>query len=146
MTNQKRMVLVAATTGILSIVAWAKPAAAPTTEIITDPVPEITTPEKSGPRDLSHKEALWIAALEWCESRGDPEAVNEEDLDGTPSFGAFQFKPGTFSMFAKAYGIEGDLMDRDAQYAIVRRMLDDRSVNWRQQFPGCVRILGLPPS
>jgi len=87
----------------------------------------------------------WLAELISCESRGNPEAINPKDRDGTPSYGLMQFKPSTFEMFKKAYGIEGELMDPEAQKAIVRRMMDDKSVVWENQFPACVRKLGRPP-
>lgn len=87
----------------------------------------------------------WLADLIACESRGNPEAINPKDRDGTPSYGLLQFKPSTFEMFSKAYKIEGELMDPEAQKAIVRRMMDDKSVVWENQFPACVRKLGRPP-
>lgn len=87
----------------------------------------------------------WLKRLEMCESTGNPNAINPNDLDNTPSYGLLQFKPSTFAAFSKAYGIKGELMDPDAQRAIVRRMMRDKSVNWHQQFPACVRALGLPP-
>lgn len=87
----------------------------------------------------------WLAKLEMCESSGRPEAVNPNDLDGTPSYGLLQFKPSTFELFQKKYEIEGELMDPDAQRAIVRKMMDDPSVRWENQFPACVKRLGRPP-
>jgi len=91
------------------------------------------------------EQEAWLKRLEMCESTGNPNAINPNDLDNTPSYGLLQFKPSTFAEFSKAYGIEGELMDPDAQRAIVRRMMHDPSVNWHQQFPDCVRRLGLPP-
>lgn len=111
------------------------------------------------------EEEEWLERLVMCESSGNPEAINEEDLDGTPSYGLLQFKPSTFWMFAEAYGIvhrqyEPDtaympdmsigswydvMMAPEYQRAIVRRMMRDPSVKWENQFPGCVRKLGLPP-
>jgi len=88
----------------------------------------------------------WLSKLIMCESSGRPEAINEIDLDGTPSYGLLQFKPSTFELFSKAYGIEGELMDPEAQKAIVRRMMDDPSIKWEKQFPACVRRLGNPPA
>ena len=90
----------------------------------------------------------WLLALEWCESRGRPSAVNPNDRDNTPSYGLLQFKPSTFDFFTKAYGLpEKELMDPDAQRAIVRRMMQDPSIRWENQFPDCVkRHIGRPPS
>lgn len=97
--------------------------------------------------ELSHPQELWLAALEYCESRGIPSAINPNDLDGTPSYGAFQFKPDTFDAFTDEYNLpERDLMDADAQRAIVRKMIRDKSVKWEQQFPGCVKKIGRPPT
>lgn len=88
----------------------------------------------------------WLAALVQCESGGNPKAINPKDRDGTPSYGLLQFKPSTFRAFAKAYGITGVLMNADAQRAIVRKMMNDKSVNWLQQFPDCVKNhIGFPP-
>lgn len=97
---------------------------------------------------LTHEQETWIRALEWCESRGNPEAVNEMDLDGTPSYGAFQFKPSTYQFFALKYGVEpGELMDREIQYQIVEQMVLHRDeIRWGQQFPWCVKKLGAPPA
>lgn len=89
---------------------------------------------------------VWLMALEWCESRGLPGAINPVDRDGTPSNGLLQFKDTTFAFFSKAYGIPGEMMDPEAQRAIVRRMMDDPSIKWQNQFPDCVqRHIGWPP-
>lgn len=88
---------------------------------------------------------VWIDKLELCESGGNPMAINQRDLDGTPSYGAFQFKPGTFTSYAKAYGVAGALMNESAQREIVFHMTQDSSTNWHWQFPDCTKKLGLPP-
>ena len=104
----------------------------------------VRPPEAPIAKGTPEQEA-WLAKLELCESNGNPKAINPNDLDQTPSFGLLQFKPSTFAMFSKAYGVKGELMDPSAQRAIVRRMMDDESVDFRRQFPGCVKRLGLPP-
>lgn len=102
--------------------------------------------EKSDPAWLfEHQRETWLSVLEWCESQGIPSAINPKDNDGTPSFGAFQFKPGTFAGYGKKYGIEGNLMDYATQRAILARMLDDKSVDWRHEFPACTAKYGTPP-
>ena len=102
--------------------------------------------EKSSPEWLfNHQREVWLANLEWCESHGIPSAVNPKDNDGTPSFGAFQFKPATFRGYSKKYGLTGSLMDYESQKAIMLRMLDDKDVRWENEFPACIRKLGLPP-
>jgi len=103
----------------------------------------------------NHQRETWISALEWCESGGNNNAVNPKDLDGTPSYYAFQFKPSTFKHFVIKYKMAPtDLEDVDYhnlmsiyeyQRNIVRRMIDDPEVRWSQQFPACTKKLGLPP-
>jgi len=104
---------------------------------------------------LTHQQEVWMGALEWCESRGEKEAINEEDLDGTPSYYSFQFKPGTFRGYGEKYGVlekgktEEEIMELlkryDLQKEIVRHMVLDESVRWDQQFPWCVKKLGPAP-
>jgi len=95
---------------------------------------------------ITHQQETWIRALEWCESNGSVEAINPKDLDDTPSYGAFQFKPSTFDYFAKLYDVSGELMDREAQYQIVKNMVLNRDkIAWSRQFSSCVRKLGYPP-
>ncbi len=88
---------------------------------------------------------IWLFNLIQCESGGLADAINPNDTDGTPSYGILQFKRSTFSGFSKKYDIDGDMMDGVAEVEIVRRMMDDSSVNLHHQFPGCTRKLGLPP-
>ncbi len=97
---------------------------------------------------LSHRQELWKSSLEYCESRGDPNAINEEDLDGTPSYGSFQFKPSTLDYFADKYGIATTtVMDYEVQNAVVIQMILHRDeIRWDRQFPWCVKKLGSPPS
>lgn len=87
----------------------------------------------------------WVHRLIMCESKGNVQALNPEDLDGTPSHGLLQFKTSTFAHFAKVYEIEGELMDPEAQIAILLRMVEDPHVDLTRQFPACIRMLGLPP-
>lgn len=105
---------------------------------------------------LSHEQKVWLAALEWCESRGVKTAVNPKDLDGTPSYFSFQFKPETFKRYGIKYGIfppdvtdeeiKAKLDDYPLQKKIVSFMIDDPKINWRREFPDCVRRLGKPPA
>lgn len=97
---------------------------------------------------ISHAQEVWLGALEWCESQGVPKALNPKDRDGTPSLGAFQFKPGTLIGFAKLYGIEisDDIFDYASQRAVmVQLVLHSKEIDWSQQFPDCTRRLGRPP-
>ena len=98
-------------------------------------------------KKLSHRQEIWKAALEWCESNGDIDAINENDLDGTPSYGAFQFKPSTLNYYAKKYGVATTtVMDYEVQSAVIDQMILHRNeIKWRNEFPWCVKKLGLPP-
>lgn len=110
-------------------------------------------PEPQMSEALKHRREVWVSALEWCESSGRRGAINENDLDGTPSYGAFQFKPGTFSHYVNKYGIEvkrdkEDLytfMNYNAQKEIVNKMIDDPKVRWESEFPWCIKKIGRPP-
>lgn len=105
---------------------------------------------------LTHEQDVWLHALEWCESRGIKTAINPKDLDGTPSYYSFQFKPSTFKQYGIRYGllsrrvsdeeITAKLDDYNLQKQIVTLMINDPRVNWRREFPACVRQLGSPPS
>lgn len=89
---------------------------------------------------------VWLNKLVMCESTGNPNAINKVDRDGTPSYGLLQFKPSTFEYFARRYGVSGTLMEPEAQKKIVRQMMNDRGVDWLQQFPDCVKNhIGFPP-
>jgi hypothetical protein len=104
---------------------------------------------------LTHEQEVWLHALEWCESRGVKTAINPKDLDGTPSYYSFQFKPSTFKLYGVKYGIFSRLIsderitemlsDYRLQKRIVSLMMQDEKVNWRREFPDCVRKLGFPP-
>lgn len=107
---------------------------------------------------LTHRQRVWLGALEWCESQGHTSAVNPNDNDGTPSYYSFQFKPGTYRGFGERYGLvaenltEKEILAQMTDYkltvAIMERMLTDKSIStkeWRRQFPGCIAKLGLPP-
>lgn len=87
----------------------------------------------------------WLGDLILCESGGNPNALNPVDNDGTPSHGLLQFKDTTFTMYSERYGVKGELYDPEVQKQLVRFMMDDSRVNWFNEFPACVRRLGLPP-
>lgn len=97
--------------------------------------------------ELNYQQKAWLGALQWCESRGNPKAINPNDRDNTPSYGILQFKPSTFNYYQARYGTDKGTgyMDPDAQTAIVEQMIIRNDVKWSQQFPECVRKLGKPP-
>jgi hypothetical protein len=107
---------------------------------------------------LTNRQEIYLAALEWCESYGNPDAINPHDSDGKPSYGAFQFRPSTLKWLAIKYEIltEKDLdtdqkvmekvMDRDIQRSIVTEMILDNKIQFSKQFPHCVNHkIGQPP-
>jgi hypothetical protein len=96
---------------------------------------------------LTRPQRAWLGALIWCESRGNVDALNKKDRDGTPSYGLLQFKPSTFTHYAKLYGIDGKAgyKDADTQEKIVEQMIIRGGINWSQQFPTCTKKLGTPP-
>ena len=96
---------------------------------------------------LSHQQEVWMYSLEWCESNGINSAINPNDLDNTPSYGAFQFKPSTLDFFAKKYGVATTtVMDYEVQRKVVEQMVLHRDeIKWQNQFPWCVKKLGRPP-
>lgn len=96
---------------------------------------------------LDSAQQAWLGRLEQCESGGNPSAINPRDLDGTPSYGLLQFKPGTYYEFSKLYGLSTstNYMDAPQQQEIVEQMIVRGGVDWHQQFPACTKRLGLPP-
>jgi hypothetical protein len=115
------------------------------------PAAPVTIP---APR-FTHQQEVWMNALEWCESNAINTSVNWYDRDGTASYYAFQFKPGTLREYGEKYGViqKGKtaaeimvlLKDYTIQRAIVEYMVEDPHTDWRHQFPDCSRKLGTPP-
>jgi len=97
-------------------------------------------------KSLKPEQVIWMARLMKCESGIKETAINPNDVDNTPSWGILQFKPSTFDHFTVKYGIEGELMDPNAQVAVVMHwVLNPEQVTWSRQFPACVKMLGEPP-
>lgn len=106
---------------------------------------------------ITYAQSVWLGALEWCESRGVPHAVNKVDRDGTPSFYSFQFKPSTFEYYALKYDVvsretlEADfetyLASSTQQRKVVEQMLlHYDEITWTTQFPDCIKNkIGMPP-
>lgn len=143
MTNARKCALFAGLFAIVLLLGWANRAGG--ADHIADTGKKVATSTPA----LSHAQEVWLGALEWCESRGNPVAVNKVDRDGTPSYGAFQFKPDTLWYFADLYGIEKDpdYMLYGQQRAVVEAMvLHRKEISWSTQFPDCVKKLGAPPA
>lgn len=118
------------------------------TALIIAPTEVEALPAEQPPKqELSYQQKVWLGALQWCESKGNPEAVNPKDRDNTPSYGLLQFKPSTFTYYQKRYGTPAGTgyMDPDAQLAIVEQMILRGDVKWSQQFPECTKKIGKPP-
>lgn len=109
------------------------------------------------PVELTHAQVTWIGALEWCESHARHTAVNKVDRDGTPSYYSFQFKPSTFKYFGETYGVipkglnEQGVFEKMQDYEIMRTVvekmvIDRKNIKWQNQFPDCVKRLGVPPN
>lgn len=104
---------------------------------------------------VTHAQDTWERALEWCESRGLLEAVNPNDLDGTPSWYSWQWKPETFKSYGEKYlviepGLDAKtIKERMKQYKtqklILDNMVNDPAIKWEHEFPGCVKKIGRPP-
>lgn len=118
------------------------------------PIEQIALPEDAPPvkETLTEAQEAWLADLRQCESSGNDNAVNAVDLDGTASYGRYQFKPGTFAGYIRLYELPyapSDYMNGEAQQEILERMVLDESItyeDWRYQlFPWCVKKYGMPP-
>lgn len=107
----------------------------------------------------TEKELVWRYVLEWCESRGNNNAINPNDLDNTPSYGVFQFKPETLKYYLYRYEIispevlntfeREDFInlsfDREIMYEVLNRMIGEKNkINWEKEFPYCVKKFGRP--
>lgn len=153
MTTYRKLAAIGIATIIVTLLAilfFAPKTASQTNgSTVTNEVPTPQTPT------LSHRQEVWLNVLEWCESRGDPTALNPEDRDGTASYGSFQFKPSTLHYYATLYKVITDvekdeimnlIYDYDIQRKTVTQMILHRDdINWHQQFPDCVKKNGLPP-
>lgn len=110
--------------------------------------------EKETPIE-NHRLETWVTALEWCESAGIKEAINPRDRDGTPSYYSFQFKPSTFRQYAERYQfvelgladgqIKALMADYELTRSIIKSMVGDNKVNFNNEFPVCIKKVGMPP-
>lgn len=110
-----------------------------------------STPATSTPALLPSQE-VWVQSLRQCESSGNDDAINKVDVDGTSSYGRFQFKPGTYQALIKRYALatSTNVLNGQEQEQIVDRMVLDKSISnheWEyRQFPYCIQNkIGLPP-
>jgi len=98
----------------------------------------------------------WRQKMRMCESSDNQMAINPNDLDGTPSYSLYQFKPPTFKGYVIKYDLfnwrewddadwRNNLMSRWHQEEIMTRMIEDPDVKWTREFPDCIRKHGSPP-
>ena len=64
----------------------------------------------------------YLSRLAYCESRGNPKAINPDDM-GSPSFGLFQYKIGTFKYFSDMFNFEGDIMNGEDQWELTKMVI-----------------------
>lgn len=87
----------------------------------------------------------WKSQLRKCESGGNDKAVNPMDVDSTPSYGRFQFKPSTFYGYANKYNIKvTSYLNGDEQEQLLDKMIIDNDVDLTREFPACTTSIGLP--
>ena len=76
---------------------------------------------------LTPDQRMWLDGLEWCESNGNPNAINQND-GGSRSVGILQFKDATFAFFSKKYGLNyspDDIWNPQKQRTLAQMMLAD---------------------
>lgn len=105
------------------------------------------------------RDPIWTANMTACESSGDQSVINPEDLDGTASYGLWQFKPDTFRGFVRKYDLwdheawdeadwQNNLMSGHHQSIVIDHMLRDPDLGWKtwrySLFPDCIHRHGMP--
>ena len=95
-------------------------------------------------------ENILVEKMAICESTDNPLAINLIDKDGTSSYGRFQFKWQTLKYYVGKYKLadvsaweKEDAInwayDGEFTEKVFRKMLYDKNVNWKQEFPTCYR-------
>lgn len=109
--------------------------------------PTVTTQAES-PVYIPYAHQNFLNHLIDCESSGHEHAINPLDLDGTPSFGILQFKPGTLYAYIQKYKVlpdieRGEIMnvifDGELQIKVAKLMIDDPQVHLWHEFPDCYK-------
>lgn len=123
-----------------------------TTTYVAPPAPPAVVYYQPSPQQITFTEAL-----AYCESRGIETALNPADSNNLPSRGKWQFQDSTFRAYSVRYGVlkpeDIDTTEKllkamynaEIQQKIVYEMLNDTKINWRREFPLCVKQLGNPP-
>lgn len=105
---------------------------------------------------ITKEQDLWLAKLRNCESGDNPLAINKVDKNGRSSKGLYQFQNKTWRSYIEKYDLwnwqeweeadfENAIWDGWYQEVVIRKMLNDKEVIFKQEFPDCVKRLGLPP-
>ena len=105
---------------------------------------------------ITKEQELYLAKLINCESGDNPLARNDHDRDNLSAKGLYQFKDKTWRFYIKKYDLwnwrnweeadfENAIWSREHQEVVLRYMLNDEDVNFKREFPQCVKRLGLPP-
>ena len=111
---------------------------------------------KEGVVETSPAFEEWRYNMRMCESSDNPNAINENDLDGTPSYGLWQMKPNTFKGWVQKYDLfnwrewekgdyQNNIMSREHQEEIMDHVIVDPGINWKNEFPNCFNKYGKPP-
>lgn len=151
MKIKNKAALIAAALLALLVIGWATHAESITytgLKVQASTGEQMATSSAQKVPQVDARQAVWIDALEWCESNGVVTAINPKDSDNTPSYGAFQFKPDTYAAYAKKIGLASttDYMNPVGQRLIVEAMVLSTTTQWLHQFPDCVaNHVGFPP-
>lgn len=82
-----------------------------------------------------------LARIEWCESRGNRDAINTRESHGA-SYSYFQFRLSTFQEFGKRYGLPyDDIFSFQEQTAIAKRMIEEGRES--EQWKVCTKLMGI---
>ena len=108
------------------------------------------------PKPIVHEEVAQktvlnpkIGLLALCESSNNPKAVNLNDA-GSPSYGLYQYKKGTWISYMKKYNLaphaeDAELMnfiyDREMQTLLTQKILEEKN-GWKHWYD-CSRRVGL---
>lgn len=85
--------------------------------------------------------------LAQCESSNNPKAINPHD-GGSPSYGLYQYKRGTWVYFVRKYGLfpeaedlelQNLIMDREAQNLVTSKVLENKE-NWKHWYNCLLKV------
>lgn len=105
---------------------------------------------------ITKEQEFWLAKLRNCESGNNSLALNKVDKNGRSSKSLYQFQDKTWRHYIQKYDLwnwrewdnadyENAIWDGWYQEMVIRKMLNDKNVNFKTEFPTCIKRLGLPP-